>query len=75
MQCDASVTGNVDFTIGHPIGWLPSVVTPLPCLMDGINSAFNLARIFDSACLALLEVNRGSGTATTYNGAFTTVSG
>lgn len=76
MQCSASVaTGVINFVIGHPIAWMPCPVVNMVCVMDGINSAFNLARIFDSACLAFLEVSKPSTTATTYTGSFTSVAG
>lgn len=76
MQCSAAVaSGTIDFVIGHPIAWLPCPVANMICVADGINSAFNLARIFDNACLAFLEVCKGSTTATTYTGGVTAVSG
>lgn len=76
MQCSASVaTGVVNFVIGHPIAWMPCPIANLVCVADGINSAFNLVRIFDSAALALLEVCKPSTTATNYTGSFYTVAG
>ena len=76
MQCSASVaTGVINFVIGHPIAWLPCPVVNMVCVTDGINSAFNLARIFDDAALAFLEVSKPATTATTYSGSFTTVAG
>ncbi len=76
MQCSALVaTGLVNFVIGHPIAWLPCPVTNMTCVTDGINSAFNLARIFDDAALAFLEVSKPATTVTTYSGSLTTVSG
>jgi hypothetical protein len=74
MQCSASVTGTVVFAIGHPIAFMPCPVTDVVCKMDGINSSFNLVRIFDDACLALLCINPASGTMTAA-GSFVTVSG
>lgn len=74
MQCSALVaSGAIDFTIGHPIAWMscPLVNTLFPS--DGLNSAFNLARIFDDAALAFLEVMKSATGATTYGGSFTTV--
>jgi hypothetical protein len=73
MQCSALVaSGNIDFTIGHPLAWIscPLVNTLFPT--DGINSAFNLTRIFDDACMAFLEVSKSATTATSYVGSFTT---
>jgi hypothetical protein len=76
MQCSANVaTGAIDFVIGHPIAWMPCPIANLVCIVDGINSAFNLVRIFDDAALALLEVNKPATTATTYNGTFLTCYG
>lgn len=76
MQCSAAVaTGTINFVIGHPIAWMPCPIANLVCVADGINTAFNLVRIFDDACLAFLEVTKPSATATTYNGSFITVSG
>lgn len=76
MQCDALVaTGAINFVIGHPIAWMPCPIANLVCVADGINTAFNLARIFDDAALAFLEVNKPAATATTYTGTFTAVAG
>lgn len=76
MQCSALVaTGVVNFVIGHPLAWLPCPIANMACVTDGINSAFNLARIFDDAALAFLEVSKPATAATTYSGSFTTVSG
>lgn len=76
MQCSsAAVTGAIDFTIGHPIAWMPCPIANMICDVDGINTAFNLTRIFDDACLALLEVIKPATTATTYTGTFTAVAG
>jgi hypothetical protein len=76
MQCSAAVaTGVVNFVIGHPLAWLPCPVVNMVCISDGLNSAFNLARIFDDAALAFLEVSKPATTATTYTGSFTTVAG
>ncbi len=76
MQCSASVaTGVINFVIGHPIAWMPCPVINMVCVSDGINSAFNLARIFDDAALAFLEVCKPATTATNYTGSVTTVSG
>lgn len=76
MQCSALVaTGTVNFVIGHPIAVMPCPIANLVCVSDYINTAFNLARIFNDAALAFLELNKPSSTATTYNGSFTTVAG
>lgn len=76
MQCSAAVaTGVIWFMVGHPIAFLPSPVANMACVADGINTAFNLVRIFDNACLAFLEVIKPSTTATTYSGVIHTVDG
>jgi hypothetical protein len=76
MQCSALVaTGVANFVIGHPLVWMPIPIANMTCVVDGINSAFNLARIFDNACLSFLEVIKPSTTATTYTGTLTTVAG
>jgi hypothetical protein len=54
---------------------MPCPIANIVCPVDGINTAFNLARIFDSACLAFLEVIKPATTATTYTGSFTAVAG
>lgn len=74
MQCSsASVTGAVDFTIGHPLAFIPVPLANFLSILDGINSAFNLARIFDDACLAFIEPLKSATTATTYSGIIKTV--
>lgn len=72
MQCSAAVaTGAIDFTIGHPIAFMPCPVASLFNVIDGINSAVNLAKIYDDACLALLELIKPATTAATYSGEIT----
>jgi hypothetical protein len=76
MQCSAAVaTGLLDFVIGHPIAWMPVPIVNLVCIVDGINTAFNLTRIFDDACLSFLELTKPVANAATYNGSVTIVSG
>lgn len=68
MQCSAAVaTGVINFVIGHPIAWMPAPIANIACLVDGINTAFNLVRVFDSAALAFLEVTKPATSATNYN--------
>lgn len=72
MQCSAAVaTGAIDFTIGHPIGWLPCPTPNIGLPINFVTNMFNLERIFDSACLALLEVMKPATGATTYSGMVT----
>jgi hypothetical protein len=76
MRCSASVaTGALNFVIGHPIAILPIPIVGVGCVYDGINTAFNLTRIFDDACLAFLELNRAATTAATHTGLINTVAG
>ena len=76
MRCSASVaTGVIWFMIGHPIAMMPCPVANMVCVTDGINTAFNLVRIFDDACLAFLEMPKPVTTATTYVGIIQTVAG
>lgn len=75
MQCSASVTGAINFVIGHPLVWIPCPVTNLLCTVDHINTAFNLVRVYDTAALAWLEVNKPASTATSYTGSVTLIHG
>lgn len=75
IQYSAVCTGAIDVIIGHPIAWMPCPIANLVCVADGINTAFNLTRIFDDAALALLEVCKPVTTAATYTGSFTCVAG
>lgn len=76
MQCSALVaTGAVNFVIGHPIAWMVHPLANQVVIMDYVNTAFNLERIFDDACLAFLEPLKNATTATTFSGAITVVSG
>ena len=68
MQASASVaTGVINFVIGHPLCWIPAPIANIMCIMDYVNTAFNLVRIFDDAAMALLEVTKPTTSATTYN--------
>lgn len=76
MQASALVaTGLINFVIGHPLAWMPCPQANLVCAVDGINTAFNLVRIFDDAALSFLEVTKPSATAANFGGSFTTVAG
>jgi hypothetical protein len=76
MQCSAAVaSGVINFVIGHPICWIAVPVVNLICVADYINTAFNLARIFDNAALAFLEVTKPSSSGATYNIGVTAVAG
>lgn len=76
MQCSAAVaTGAIDFTIGHPIAFMPCGIANFVCEKDGLTTSISLERIFDDACLAFLEIVKSATTATTYTGTFTTLRG
>lgn len=76
MQCSAAVaTGAIDFTIGHPLAWMPCPLANYLTQIDFVNTSFSLVRIFDDACLAFLEICKSATGATTYTGDFQTVKG
>jgi hypothetical protein len=76
MQCSASVaTGVINFVIGHPLAFLPIPIVNMMCVTDGLNTAFNLVRIFDDAAMAFLEMPKPATNATTYTGTITAVHG
>jgi len=69
MQCSALVaTGTITFVIAHPIAFFPVPVANMVCIVDGINTAFNLTKIYDNACLAFLEMPKPATTLTLYSG-------
>lgn len=71
----AMASGVVTWFIGHPLMWIPQPTANAAVIIDGINSAFNLVRVYDDACLALLEIAKGATTATNYWGNVGLVSG
>ena len=74
MQCSALVaTGTIDFVVGHPIAFFPCPVANMVCIVDGINTAFNLTTVFDNACLAFLEMPKPATTAASYSGIISAV--
>lgn len=74
MQCSALVaTGTIDFVVAHPIAFMPCPIANLVCVVDGINTAFSLTRIYDNACLSMLEISKPATTATNYSGLITAV--
>ena len=70
-----SVTGISTHVIGHPLAILPQPAANVVFVLDGINSAFNLVRIYDDACLALNEFSKTATTAATVTGQIILVSG
>jgi hypothetical protein len=71
----AMASGVVTWFIGHPLMWIPQPVANSAVIIDGINSAFNLERVYDDACIAFLEIAKGATGATNYWGSLTLVSG
>lgn len=75
MQTDALVTsGALGFCIGHPIAWAGHPLLNALLVVEGINTAHSLVRIFDDASLALLLFDP-TGNQPFFLGSFTTVAG
>lgn len=69
MQCSAAVaTGAVNFVIGHPLGWMafPVINSILP--FDWLTNRNLAPRVFDDACLAMIEAPKPNTTSATYTG-------
>ena len=76
MQCSALVaTGVINFVIGHPIAWMMFPIALFMTPFDYISTAFNLARVFDDAALALMDVAMPASSAATFNVHIVTVAG
>lgn len=76
IRCSAAIaTGAINFVIGHPIAWMPCPIVNFAVSIDGINTSFNLVRIFDGAALSFLEVIKPSTSSTSYTGGATFVHG
>lgn len=76
LQCDNNtITGNINFVLGHPIAFMPLPVALLTFSFDGVGTAFNPARIFNSACLAFLNILPSTTTAPTISGVINTCAG
>lgn len=71
----ASVSGAHNLLLGHPLGFIPQPVAQQMVVLDGINSAFNLTRVLDDACLSFFELYKAATTATQYNGMLKLVAG
>jgi len=75
MRCSASVaTGVIWFMIGHPLGFMSFPVINSVFPFDWLTNRDQAPRIFDSACIALLEPLKPATTATTYTGRIVTTS-
>ena len=64
----AVATGAGNMVLGHPIAYMPIPLANFITGVDGVNGIPNLNRIFDDACIAFLELQKATTTATTYNG-------
>jgi len=71
----AMASGVVTWFIGHPLAFVPVPAANTPVILDGINSAFNLERVYDDACLAFMEIAKSATTATNWWGSIKLVSG
>ena len=70
-----SVTGISSWTINHPLAFIPLPIANVPFILDGINSAFNLQRVYDDAYLSFMTPAIATTGAITYTGIIQTVSG
>ena len=69
MQCSAAVaTGSINFVIGHPIGIMAFPVLGALLPFDWLTNRNQAPRIFDDACLSLLEFPKPTSVATVYSG-------
>lgn len=69
LQCSVNtVTGTANFCIGHPLGFMafPIINTFFP--FDWLTNRDQAPRVFDNACLSLIEPCKPATTATTYTG-------
>ena len=70
----AMASGVVTWILARPLAFIPIPTANVPVILDGINSAMNLVKIVDSACLAFLEIKGATG-ATNWFGNLTLCSG
>ena len=70
-----SVTGVTNWWIAHPLAMIPFPTANVPIILDGINSAFNLSRIYDNACLALYTPAIATAATINYSGQIKAVAG
>lgn len=70
MQCSALVaTGAINFVIGHPLGFMTFPVANATLPNDWLTNRNQAPRVFDDACVSLLEMPKPATTATNYTGA------
>ena len=67
-QSVATGTGNIDLILAKPLVWMPAAIANFAVYLDAILNPVNLVPIADSACLAMMEINKGATSATAYNG-------
>lgn len=67
--------GAPTIVLAHPLAFCPQLAANVPFILDGINSAFNLAEIKTDACLAFAELQKSAASATTYTGQVVLVAG
>lgn len=70
-----SVTGISTWWVAHPLALIPQPVANVPFIFDGINSAFNLERVYDDACLTFYTPKIATTGSITYTGSIRLVSG
>jgi hypothetical protein len=69
MQCSALVaTGLANFVIGHPLGFMTFPVANAMWPNGWLSDRNQAPRVFDDACVSLLEMPKPATTATNYNG-------
>lgn len=69
MQCSALVaTGAINFCIGHPLGFMSFPTINMIFPFDWLTNRDQAPRIFDNACIALIEMVKPATTATNYVG-------
>ena len=72
MQCSAAVaTGVISFVIGHALAWMAFPLSNMSLPFGWITDQNQTPRIFDGACLALMETVKNATTATNYTGTIT----
>lgn len=62
----AMASGVCNWFIGHPLVFIPIPAANIPIALDGVNAYISLERIYDDACLSLMEVVKSATTATTW---------
>jgi hypothetical protein len=68
-------TGQVMHFVGHPLALIPCPNSNQMGYFDGVNSAFNLCKIQNGACLSLLEFFKNATNAAHYSGQLIFVGG